>query len=277
MVVTAPAAIATAAYLNARTSFSYDVRLLGSAIKAQATNAIREKRDKLNLFYVLEGHALGKQANAVFIISEGKRYTYKETYEVVLKYGTWLKLKHNVKPKDVVAMDFMNSAKFVFIWFGLWAIGAKPAFINYSLTGKALTHCVTSSTAQLLLVDAELQDIIDDSVRVTLAGVQIEILNSTAESDIMSTVGVRQPDTDRSDDKTQNMACLIFTSGTTGLPKPAIVSWAKMIVGSILVPTWASFQKSDILYTVSAQRKNRQQLANFLTSVCHFIMVQLLY
>lgn len=243
--------MATAAYLNARTSFSYDVRLIKSAVKSQLINAIREKRDRLNLFYTLESHALGKQANSVFIIFEGNQYTYKETYDIVLKYGTWLKAKHNIKPKEVVVMDFMNSATFVFVWFGIWAIGAKPAFINYNLTGKALTHCVTSSTARLFLVDAELQGNVDDVVRTTLTGVQIEVMTTEVQGDIMSTVGVREPDAVRSEDKSQNMAALIFTSGTTGLPKPAIVSWTKTNVASVLVPTWASFEKSDIFYTAS--------------------------
>ena len=247
----APAAVATAAYLNARTSFSYDVRLLGSALKARGTTLFREKRDRLNLFYVLEAHALGKQANAVFIIFEGKQYTYKETYDLVLKYGTWLKTKHNVQSKEVVAMDHMNSANFIFLWFGLWSIGAKPAFINYNLSGKALAHCVTSSTARLFLVDPELSANIDDDLRASLVGVHIEVLTPSIGAEILSTVEAREPDTSRSEDKAQNMAALIFTSGTTGLPKPAIVSWTKFNVGSVLVPTWASFQKSDVFYTVS--------------------------
>ena len=194
---------------------------------------------------------MGNQANAVFIVFEGKQYTYKESYDLALKYGTWLKMKHNIKPKEVVAMDFMNSATFVFLWFGIWAIGAKPAFINYNLNGKALAHCITSSTARLFLVDAELQGNVDEVLKASLTGVRIEVLTPAIEVEIMSTVGEREPDASRSDDKSQNMAALIFTSGTTGLPKPAIVSWTKMNVGSILVPTWASFQKSDIFYTVS--------------------------
>lgn len=201
------------------------------------------------MFYILEGHALGKQANAVFIIFEGKQYTYKETYDLVLKYGTWLKIKHNVKPKEVVAMDMMNSATYVFLWFGIWSIGAKPAFINYNLTGKALAHCVAKSTARLFLVDPELQGNIDEVLRASLVGVQIEILTPDVDADVLSTMGAREPDSSRSEDKAQNMAALIFTSGTTGLPKPAIVSWTKVNGASGMVTSWASFQKSDVFYT----------------------------
>ena len=125
-----------------------------------------EKKDRLSTFYILEEHAKGKLANKVFLIYEGKQWTYKETYENALKYGTWLKTKYGVKSKEIVAMDFMNSDKFIFLWFGLWAIGAKPAFINYNLTGKALAHCVNVSTSRLLFVDPQVLENVTQEVRV---------------------------------------------------------------------------------------------------------------
>lgn len=54
---------------------------------------------------------------------------------------------------EIVAMDFVNSAKFIWVWLGLWSIGAKPAFINSNLTGKPLVHTIETSTARLVLVD----------------------------------------------------------------------------------------------------------------------------
>jgi acyl-CoA synthetase (AMP-forming)/AMP-acid ligase II len=63
-----------------------------------------------------------------------------------------------VKKDEIVAMDFVNSEVFVWVWFGLWGIGAKPAFLNYSLEGKPLVHTVKTSTARLVLVDQEGRD-----------------------------------------------------------------------------------------------------------------------
>lgn len=60
-----------------------------------------------------------------------------------------------MEKNDIVAMDFVNSATFIWVWFGLWSVGAKPAFINYNLTGKPLVHTIKTSTARLVLVDQE--------------------------------------------------------------------------------------------------------------------------
>jgi acyl-CoA synthetase (AMP-forming)/AMP-acid ligase II len=251
LAVAAPAALATFAYLNAKASLFYDWNILGSGIGAQIRCAIKEKRDKLNLFYVLEEHAKGKLANKVFIVFEGRKWTFKETYEAALKYGTWFKTKYGVKSKEVVAMDFMNGEKFLFVWFGLWSIGAKPAFINYNLTGKALAHCIGVSTTRLILVDPEVQGNITQEVRDDLPNVKFEIFTPDLEAEVIATNAVRVEDSELSETLAQNMAILIYTSGTTGLPKPAIVSWRKVVLSSYLFPNWMGFTKDDNFYTVS--------------------------
>lgn len=212
---------------------------------------MREKKDRLNGFYFLEEHANGKLANELFLIHEGKQWTYKETYEIALKYGTWFKTKYGIKSKEIVAMDFMNGEKFIFVWFGLWAIGAKPAFINYNLTGKALTHCVGVSTSRLLLIDPQVQHNVTQDARDELPNVDFQIFTPELEAEVMSTAAVREPDSERSETLAQNLAVLIYTSGTTGLPKGAVVSWRKMLVSMWLFPDWMGFKSKDVFYTVS--------------------------
>lgn len=75
----------------------------------------------------------------------------------MLRYGTWLKSK-GVERDDIVAMDFVNSERFIWLWFGLWSIGARPAFVNTSLIGKPLVHTIKTSTARLIIVDEEGRD-----------------------------------------------------------------------------------------------------------------------
>lgn len=251
LAIAAPAALAGLSYINAKTSLSYDWRLLGSAVSAQVRGAIREKKDRLSTFYLLESHALGKQANHPLLIFEGRSWTYKQVYETALKYGQWLKTVHSIKPKEIVAMDFMNGDKFIFIWLGLWAIGAKPAFINYNLSGKALAHCIRVAKANLVLVDPQVSENVSQEVQDELSDIRFEVFTPEIEARIATMEAKREPDEARSDPKIQNMAIVIFTSGTTGLPKGAIVSWSKIIVGSGLAPGWMSFTKKDVFYTVS--------------------------
>ena len=147
-----PAAAASLAYLNARHGFTYDWPVLSSYVGAAIAGLLLERRDHLNLFYELEACAQSSRATHPWIIFQGRTWSYKDAYDIVLRYGTWLKSK-GVEKDEIVAMDFVNSETFIWVWFGLWSIGAKPAFINYNLTGKPLVHTIKTSTARLIIVD----------------------------------------------------------------------------------------------------------------------------
>jgi acyl-CoA synthetase (AMP-forming)/AMP-acid ligase II len=267
LAVAAPAAVAGIAYLNARMSFGNDYRLIGSVIRCAVICSAREKKDRLNLFYILEQHALGKLANTTFLIFQGRQWTYKEFYDTSLRYGTWLRTEYDIKPKEIVAVDFMNSEKFLFIWIGLWSIGAKPAFINYNLTSKALSHCIRVSTARLILIDPEVQHNVTQEVRDELKGIQFEVFTPELEAEVYKTEAIRAPDADRSEDKASNMAMLIYTSGTTGLPKPAVVSWKKVITGSNVVPAFLQLRRGDIFYSSMPLYHSSAAILGFSTTI----------
>lgn len=211
----------------------------------------REFADRLSLFYVLEGYATDKSTrDRILLIFEGKRFTYAQCYDAILRYGHYFKTKLGVKPGEIVAMDFQNSEHFIFVWFGLWSIGAKPAFINYNLSGPSLTHCLKAATTKLCIVDPNVVDMVTDDVKTELSDVTFFTLTADVEAEIAATEPVRAPNEDRSEDKLSNMSMLIYTSGTTGMPKAAVVSWGKLIVGGSLVGKLLGRGNGDIMYTV---------------------------
>lgn len=248
-----PAVAASLAYLSAKSSLTYDLMLLRSVITATLRIRRSLKTDTINLFYLLESHAQSAQrGHKPFLIFEGKTYSYAQSYDRVLRYGHWLRAKFDVRPGDIVAMDFENSETFVFMWFALWSIGAKPAFINYNLAGKPLAHCIQAATTKLCLIDPAVAGNFDDeSVKQPLPGVNFVVFTPEAEAEAAAMAPERAPNSTRTDDSMVNMAMLIYTSGTTGLPKPAVVPWAKCIYGGTMGETLLSLGDGDVMYTVS--------------------------
>ena len=258
-----PALLASAAglaWLDAKTQFSNDLRVLYPFYARSRRIEAFEKRDRVNLFYVLENHATTKAAaGSPCLVYEGKTWTYKELYDNVLRYGTWLKQEYGIAPKEVVAMDFMNKPQFIFLWLALWSLGSYPAFINYNLTGKPLLHSVKSSNCRVLFVDEEVKpQVIPVLDALTAPGdgkpIQVAFFDATTERDILNANGVREPDSSRTGVKGSEMANLIYTSGTTGLPKPAIVSWRKAYIGGGIAAGAMGMKPSDRFYTVSFLR-----------------------
>lgn len=266
MVLAAPAAAASLAYLNARWSVNNDWRVLSSLAKGRRELAKREKNHRISGFYTLEEHAKSpKTANAIFLIYEGQKWTYKEGYEMVLRYAGWLHNTYHIKPNEIIALDCMNSPKFLFMCIALWSLGATPAFINYNLTSTPLIHSVRSSTARLIFVDSEVRSVITPEVASTFASptfrlgvsdgaTELVYLESDFESSLAYYPTYRAPDEIRSGTTGKDKALLIYTSGTTGMPKPAIVPWSRFIIGANLFAYWAGLRpctssKPDRFYT----------------------------
>lgn len=251
LAVAAPAVAAAAAYINAKAHVWYDLKLLGCAAPMALSLMWRERTKKLNLFYDLEYWATNrKTANLPFLLFEDRRWTFKDALVETLKYGTWLSQTMGVRQGDIVAMDFPNSDRFIFVWLGLWSIGAKPAFINYNLTGHALVHCIKAVGGGLVLVDESVAHNVDDFVRNELASSRLEFFTDERKQQVLATQPVRLPDETRVGEGVQSMANLIYTSGTTGLPKAAVVSWGKIHAAGGFSARMINARPGEIFYTV---------------------------
>ncbi|KAL8725278.1 MAG: hypothetical protein Q9181_006470 [Wetmoreana brouardii] len=286
LTVAAPALLASGAYLNARTYLLNDLTSISDFSQARIYAALQEYRDRCNIFYTLERHALArKTANHPFIIYEGRSWTFKEVYDTVLKYGTWLKTRYNVAPKEIVALDFMNRPEFLFLWLGLWSIGAYPALINYNLSGAPLIHCLATSTARIVFTDEEIADHFTPEVTQVISSptfrggkgpMETVTFTPATASDIRSSItGIREPDSSRSGDPGHHMAALIYTSGTTGFPKAAVVSWGKMIIGGNYVSRWLGLKRNDRFYTCMPLYHSTAGLLGFGTCLaggCTFVL-----
>ncbi|KAJ5895029.1 AMP-dependent synthetase/ligase [Penicillium taxi] len=272
-----PAAATALAYLNAKCALYYDMGLVGSAIKMNVKIKFAQRRDRMNLFYTLEDHALSpKTAGKAFLVYNGRSWTFHAAYIMALRYGTWFKNTHGVQQKDIVALDFMNSDTFLLMTLGLWSIGAVPAFINYNLTGKPLTHSIRTSSAKLLIVDEELKSsfppeqleiLCSPSFRDGKGGVNVIIATSEVEAQVLATEPARDDDKVRGGLVPRDMALLIYTSGTTGLPKPAIVSWKKCWTGAVYFGDWIDLSSSDRFFTCMPLYHSSAFLLGFMPSL----------
>lgn len=275
--VTGAVAVGGAAYLTAKTSLDYDLFLLKNLLASSGGARWASFRDRLNLFYTLENHAKSRStANHPFVLYGGKSYTFAQVYDISLRYGNWFKTKYNIASGEVVAMDFMNCENFVFIWFGLWAIGAKPAFINYNLASTPLVHSIKTSTARVVFVDMEVKGSFTEEVLSTLTAddfregkgpAEVVFFDSALEHEAHTAQPKRYPDELRINQKLSDLAILIYTSGTTGLPKPAIVSWLKCRLGSGFVGRWIPMTKKDITYTCMPLYHSSAALLAFLAAL----------
>ncbi|XP_043916743.1 long-chain fatty acid transport protein 6-like [Protopterus annectens] len=197
------------------------------------------------------------QPNKPFIIFEGDVYTYRDV-DIRSNKIARVFLKHEVLKKgDTVAMLMSNEPDFVCVWLGLLKLGCSVAFLNSNIRSKSLLHCFNSCSSKLLVVGADmlgpLEDIFpslqEDNINIWVMGKSCSLPNvnylshhlEAASDDPIPTSFYAVKDL-------KSVAMYIFTSGTTGLPKAAVISELQAIKGCIGL--WAfGATKDDIVYT----------------------------
>ena len=164
-------------------------------------------------------------------------YTYKEVQDRACQYANFF-LSKGVKKGDLVAFYLENRPEFIIAWLGLWSIGCGPAAINYNLTGDALVHCLKISGAKLVLVDddAGCRERIDGSRNILAGELGMDLLDmDSAFQSTLSTYSTSLPPKDLAMGmKGEFPAMLLYTSGTTGMPKGCAFTMSRLYTTTFL-------------------------------------------
>ncbi|KAI0883885.1 fatty acid transporter [Annulohypoxylon maeteangense] len=221
---------ALAAYLDARFHIRNDIKAGSNQRRAAGwQNNIAEqiRNGKTHVYHILEDQA--KDPSLVFIIFEGREYTYAEFFKAIHPIGNWLMKDLGIRKGEMVALDGGNSPEYVMLWFALEAIGASIAFINCNLTAHPLVHSVKIAGARYLLADSDVRHLVSPvEEELTSGGTQTIYFDPTTLA--AHTDPTPLPEDRRAGAQPTDVASLIYTSGTTGKPKGTIVSRARTML-----------------------------------------------
>ena len=148
-------------------------------------------------------------------------------------------LAQGLQAGEVVALLAPNSPDYVATWLGLSQVGCTVALLNTNLKPEGLAHCIRSAGARHVIASPTLRGPHEGDAQWWVQG---EAFGLAGLSGAPLTAAERRPP------QPGDPALLIYSSGTTGLPKAAFITHARVLEWSGWFAGLMNAQPADRLY-----------------------------
>ncbi|MDT0575373.1 long-chain-acyl-CoA synthetase [Croceicoccus sp. F390] len=204
----------------------------------------------------LEERALD-HGDAPFILFEDQRISFAQANRRANQIGR-AALGAGLRKGDVVALLMENRPEFVLVWLGLAKAGIVTALINTSATGNVLQHALDQVEARAMIVGTELLPALDTLEQsLSMPCWQSGEAGETSGTDLPSFEALYEkcedgnlPPDARAGIVASDPLYLIFTSGTTGLPKAAKMSHLRFLNSGEVIGGILRLHSESVFYCV---------------------------
>jgi fatty-acyl-CoA synthase len=184
---------------------------------------------------------------ALYDATSGVRYSYAELNQRANRAVNFLQQAYGIQKGDRVSILAHNCIAYADLLFGLGKIGVIFAPLNWRLTSRELTYIINDCQPKALIVGPEfvpvfkeMRDVIQVQHVIVLEGANIPGAESYEGS--LSQASAQEPahpiiDADAG-------YCILYTSGTTGRPKGAVLPHRQILWNAInTVISWGLSEK----------------------------------
>jgi fatty-acyl-CoA synthase len=184
---------------------------------------------------------------ALVELETGHRFTYAELNARANRLANFMHDRLGVGKGDRVSIIARNSVVFIDLFYGLPKIGAIFAPFNWRLTARELVYMINDLQPKVLICEPEWQPVLEEmrpqvdvAHYVALRGAQIE--GSQAYEALLELAPDTEPERPEMDLETPY--CILYTSGTTGNPKGAVLPHRQILFNCInTISSWGLTEK----------------------------------
>ncbi len=161
----------------------------------------------------------------VALICEDCSITFKQLVNRATFLATILVQEKGVLPGDRVLVLYENSIDFYIAYHAAWITGAIVAPLNVFLSERELQHIINDAQPKLIITSPTLCNKISTQTRIPVMCDDLTVLTAKAEE--------LQVDFPPKSPSMTDCTLLLYTSGTTGLPKGVMHSGESIITNCI--------------------------------------------
>jgi fatty-acyl-CoA synthase len=156
--------------------------------------------------------------------------SYRALEERANRYANWA-LSQGIRQGDCVALFMESRPDFLCCWLGLFKAGASVALINTNQRLAPLAHSIEIAGAKLIIAGAELASCVHEAEGFFTSKLPLWVQGEGGNLDAaLAAASPASPGkAPRASVRAKDRAFYVYTSGTTGLPKAANFSHARML------------------------------------------------
>lgn len=190
-----------------------------------------------------------KYHNDTYVVFEAERLSYGQVHEYAMKAAGVYYTAYGIRKGDRICICSRNCPEFTVNWWACHLLGAVPVLVNAWLPLEPLKYCILHTQCRLILIDSERAAILEPVLTAMCSEIGVTavlVLDPSCDTclrkrmeryhDVVinfvghwrNVLDDRYP-TIRPEDN----ATIMFTSGTTGLPKGVLSTQRQFLTNSL--------------------------------------------
>ena len=191
-----------------------------------------------------------------------RTYSYNEVFVKVEKLAKWL-VQNGVEKGDRIAVSGKNSPEWATVYLAAHFAGAVICPIDYALHEDEIENLLKTAEPKFLFIDFEKFNHFDSNLK----GCKVYSLNRRNQKYVYElepegNVELNQFPTE------EDTAAILFTSGTTGIPKGVMLSHKNLVSDAFIAQYHMIIDYNDVFYALLPIHHAYTMLAVFIESIC---------